>query len=92
MRIYAPSLGLAVKAYVYNKGEKDDHTLSIGKRTDQELKSLTFHSLPKVFDLLKKELLRVRGLRSLGESNVDLCGDCLQFLLGTLKLVSQGTD
>jgi hypothetical protein len=51
MRIYAPSLGLTVKAYIYNKGEEDDHTLSTGKRTDQELERLTFHSLPKVFDL-----------------------------------------
>jgi hypothetical protein len=51
MRIYALSLGLTVKAYVYNKGEQDDHTLSTGKRTDQELKKLTFHILPKVFDL-----------------------------------------
>jgi hypothetical protein len=92
MRIYTPGLGLAVKAYIYNKGEKDDHTLSTRKRTYQELKRLTFHRLPKVFDLFKKELLRVRGPRSLGESNVNLCGDCLQILLGTLKLVAQGTD
>jgi hypothetical protein len=51
MRIHAPSLGLIVKAYVYNKEEEDDHARSTGKRTDQELERLTFHSLPKVFDL-----------------------------------------
>jgi hypothetical protein len=50
MRIHAPSLGFTVKAYVYNK-EEEDHSLSTGKRTDQELERLTFHSLPKVFDL-----------------------------------------
>jgi hypothetical protein len=51
MRIYVPSLGLAVKAYVCSKGKEDDHTLSTGKRIDQELERLTFHSLPKIFDL-----------------------------------------
>jgi hypothetical protein len=51
MRIHAPSLGLTIKAYVYNKEEEDDHTLLTGKRTDQELERLTLHSLPKVFDL-----------------------------------------
>jgi hypothetical protein len=38
MRIYEPSLGLADKAYVYNRREKYDHILSTGKITDQELK------------------------------------------------------
>jgi hypothetical protein len=38
MRIQALSLGLAVKEYVCNRGEKDNRTLSTGTITDQELK------------------------------------------------------
>jgi hypothetical protein len=38
-------------------------------------KKLTFHRLPKIFDLAKEESLRVRSYRSFQKSNVDLGGN-----------------
>jgi hypothetical protein len=61
-------------------------------KTCQELERLTLHSLSKIFDLFKKELLGVCSSRSFGKGNIDLGSDCLQFLLSTLKLVAQGAD
>jgi hypothetical protein len=68
--------------------KEGNHIRSAGSKADQELERLTFHGFPKVFDLFKKELFGVYGPRSFGESNVDLGGDNLQFLLRTAKLIA----
>jgi transposase len=42
MHIYMPGLSLAVKAYIYSKGDKDDHTLSTEKEHIKSSKDLHF--------------------------------------------------
>jgi hypothetical protein len=48
MRIYTPSLGIAVKTCIYSRQKKDDQKLSTTGRTDQELKNLHFIAFPRL--------------------------------------------
>jgi hypothetical protein len=91
VRIYAPSFGFAIKAYIYRR------VMNVildrrGAQADQELGKLTFHGLPKVLDFLKKELFGIRSPRCLGEINVEFSSNHLQLMLSVLELIAQGSN
>jgi hypothetical protein len=60
VRIYTPSFGFAVKAYICTRG-KNVILNRHGAQADRELGRQTFHGFPKALDFLKKEPFGIRS-------------------------------